>query len=118
MRGYPRDPHPRPPQALMKASALPYPPLEGRAIACENERCGSSYPSPLRGGWLAQILYLGQSGGGATTEAVPVDPHPGLRFRTMLRIAFAQPTLRARGEGSLGLSFKIANAAKARVNMR
>src|SRR6266852_5138405 len=50
-------------------------------------------------------------------EAVPCDnPHPGLRLRTMLRIASARPTLPTRGRDRNFVTFQIAKAAKACFN--
>jgi hypothetical protein len=39
----------------------------------------------------------GQSVWGATTEAVPVDPHPGLSFRTMRSLSSGRPKARPVG---------------------
>src|SRR4030081_3318864 len=43
-----------------------------------------SYPSPLRGGWLAQILYLGQSGGGKPQRKPRPSPPLPARARDQL----------------------------------
>src|ERR1700704_6607588 len=46
----------------------------GRSHMKTSDRSGS-FPSPLRGGWLAQILHLGQSGGGKPKRE-PRSEHP------------------------------------------
>ena len=82
-----------------RARPLPPPPMrQGNRILKRVAAAGLSLPLavPLRGGWLAQILNLGQSGGGnhngtracgnLRASFARLD-HPGLHFLTMLRIA-------------------------------
>jgi hypothetical protein len=45
---------------------------DAEAIAYGNERLPRAYPSPLWGGWLAQILIWASRVGVTTTEAVLV----------------------------------------------
>lgn len=80
----------------------------------DNER-GSSSPSPLRGGWLAE----GQSGGGPTSDVARGTPTPGpspqgggaLSTGTMLAFAFPDRVAKNRGNGS----FVLANGRGASI---
>ena len=59
----------------------------------------------------------GQSGGGKPRRKPCLwHPHPGLRYRTMLRIASARPTLPARGRDRTSVTLRIAKTTKARFD--
>jgi hypothetical protein len=83
-----------------------------------------SYPSPLRGlrrasrahGWLAQILYLGQSGGGSHNGSRACgNPHPGLRPTHARAKLVADP---ARGRDTTSVTAHIVDAARSALQFR
>jgi hypothetical protein len=65
----------------------------------------------------AQILNLGQSGGGSHNGSCACgNPHPGLHFRTMLRIAVVRPTLPTRGRDRITSPLKSQTPQEAGFN--
>src|ERR1700688_1771203 len=98
---------------IFVAAASPLPAC-GRAIAYEIGARRISFLSLPPGGRGA--APRGGSGGGEQRRHPAWDPHPGLRFWTMLRTVQARPTLPTRGRDFTSASLKSPALQEVRFN--